>query len=692
MQFSDFRNAVSKQFQAMSKHQLYRVQVEKDTLWQTYINSFPEGTNPIFKERTEHDCQSCKSFIRAVGGVVAIIDGKLVSIWDVNLAGGMVDFDTRTITITSNSDPYQVVADALSQLVKSSVIDNQFLHTEPIAGVKQSRQLLETLDVKTWEHFFVNLPTECVVRGDMIGPKLSESRSTKDVFLRSLKEITLDSIDTVLELISQNSLYRGEEQRFAVQSFQKLKKQFSKIQNLSVEQDLFAWSQVKGIPQSVSRIRNTAIGTLLVDLSEGVDLDVAVASFDTKMAPTNYKRPTALVTKAMIQSAQAKIEELGFTSALERRYATIQDITINNILFADRSAKKAMNVFDEMAAKVPEKVKNLDKVEEVPIEKFLSDILPKAESLEVMFENRHSANLVSLIAPVDPTAKNMFKWPNNFSWSYTGELADSIKERVKKAGGKVDGEFRASLSWFNYDDLDLHLTEPSGVTIYYGSRLNPRTGGQLDVDMNAGGGGPGRGTRSAVENIFYSARRTMQEGLYKLKVNNYRKVETVDGGFDVELEFDGTIYSFGYAKAVADRDTITVAEFEYTHKNGLKITKSLPSTQTSKEVWGIPTQTFHKVNVAMLSPNHWDDRAVGNKHYFFMLEGCLNDGKARGFFNEFLTADLDQHRKVFEVVGSKMKTDESVNQLSGIGFSSTQRNHVLSRVKGSFARTIKITF
>ena len=45
-----------------------------------------------------------------------------------------------------------------------------------------------------------------------------------------------------------------------------------------------------------------------------------------------------------------------------------------------------------------------------------------------------------------------------------------------------------------------------------------------------------------------------------------------------------------------------------------------------------------------------------------------------------------------EIVGAKMKTEESTNQLSGLGFSSTQRNYVLCRVKGSFSRTIKITF
>ena len=43
-----------------------------------------------------------------------------------------------------------------------------------------------------------------------------------------------------------------------------------------------------------------------------------------------------------------------------------------------------------------------------------------------------------------------------------------IKEKVKNAGGNVNGVLRCSLSWFNYDDLDIHVKEPGGNHIYYG--------------------------------------------------------------------------------------------------------------------------------------------------------------------------------------------------------------------------------
>ena len=74
----------------------------------------------------------------------------------------------------------------------------------------------------------------------------------------------------------------------------------------------------------------------------------------------------------------------------------------------------------------------------------------------------------------------------------------------------------------------------------------------------------------------------------------------------------------------------------------------------------------------------------------FIIENCKNNEPARGFFNEFLRNELHDHRKTFEILGSKMKTEVTDNQLSGIGFSSTQTNNILCKVKGSFNRIINI--
>ena len=663
--FTDFKTAIQLQFIAMVSSELFMTEVSKDDLWKTYLDSFPEGTNPIYKERREHDCQCCKQFIRICGNMVGIVNNKLVSIWDIEGEGH-----------------YKVVADAMSTLVKSQAIRDLFLHYEKTAGTDKSNQLLESGDVITWNHFQLELPQSAVARKDDIATKLSKRRSNRDVLKRGLMEISLESAETVLELIDQKSVYRGAEHKATVETFAELKKEFGLVP--VEDQDNFCWTKSYS-----PGIKNTVIGTLLMDISEGKDLDVAVVQFGTKMDPTNCKRPSSIVTKSMISNAQKTVVELGIEPALFRRFATIEDITANNILFADRGARQAMSVFDEMAKEVSTNIKNLEKVDEVDIQTFVDTILPKADSIEMMFENKHTNNLMSLIAPQELNAPKILKWDNNFSWAYTGEVADSMKERVKKAGGKVDGVLRCSIQWNdgdnNQNDFDVHCKEPNGNLIYYGRKRSTRSCGQLDVDITR------PRNKIAVENITWADIQQLQEGKHEFLVHNYSHNGGTTG-FTAEIEFDGIVHSYSYNQNVKNKGKIKVANVTYSKRDGFKIEDILPSSASSREAWGISTNQFHRVSLVMNSPNHWDDKTTGNKHYFFILDGCHNDQKARGFFNEFLKEDLTEHRKVFEVLGSKLRAEKSDNQLSGLGFSSTQKNQIVCKVKGSFARTVKINF
>ena len=211
------------------------------------------------------------------------------------------------------------------------------------------------------------------------------------------------------------------------------------------------------------------IGTLVQDLSEGVDVERAVASFEAKVAPTNYKRTTAVITPAMVKKAMETIEALGLEPALERRFAIIGDISVNDVKWVDGSVKPAMKggIADALmqvaeAANLQNTKKDEERAEDIGLEDFVERVLPEATGMEVLLKGEHLGNLMSLTAPVHPEPKQLFRWGNDFAWSYGGNVADSIAERVKKAGGKVDGAaLRVSLSWFNYDDLDLHVHEPA---------------------------------------------------------------------------------------------------------------------------------------------------------------------------------------------------------------------------------------
>ena len=673
--FRNFKNAVNTQFQSLTDKydNLFTVNVDKDELWELYLDSFPEGTNPIYKERTEHDCQCCRQFINNAANVIAITkDLKIKSIWDV--------------TDSDMDSSYKVVASELAKYVKKKAVSNVFLNEEKNLGTDYNHQILDDDSIKKWEHFHYKLPNR-FVNTNNIGSMLSMYRANKEVFKRSLEEITLSSAEIVLDLINQNSIYRGEEHKSIVTSFIKFKEEFDNLS--SMKQQRYCWVKSAELG-GVAKIRNTVIGTLMADLSEGKDLNSAVASYEDKVAPQNYKRTSAPITKGMMEKARKKLKELGAESSIYRRYATIDDITINNILFVNNETKKAMDVFDEIAAETKVNKEKLNKVEEIDIETFINDIVPKAEEIKILVENNHKNNLVSLVAPKFPDSKNILKWNNNFSWSYTGDVTDSIKENVKKAGGNVTGDLRFSIQWNdsgnNNIDFDAHCREPKGAYIHYAHFRKPeRTpcGGQLDVDIIHPEG------KVAVENITWADANRLEVGNYDFFVHNYSQ-KTSKEGFTAQIEFKGKVWDYSYDKPLRGNQKIPVATVTIDKNKQATIKHHIKNSEQSSKIWGIETNKFQNVNIIMNSPNHWDGEKTGNKHYFFILENCINPEGCRGFFNEYLSEELKPHRKVFEIVADKTHVSPDDEQLSGLGFSSTKKTEFICEVSGTFNRTLKV--
>lgn len=677
MNFVKFRDNLIEHFMSMEKEidSLFTVDLDKDKLYERYLASFPAGTNPMFRKRTEHDCSCCRHFIKTVGNVVGIKDGQIISIWD---------FDC-------GDKVYQTVANAMSVFVKQHEITDYFFSKEGSVGVLENYEKKEGFDVRKWDHFYLKLPARLVTFD--VDSKKGSLRDIRNVFFRSLSEFSIDSINTVLELIAQNSLYRGNEWEANLKKLKDYKKTFDSLDEKG--KALFAWEKANEAGIAVGKIRNHSIGTLLIDINEGVDLDVAVTKYEKVVAPTNYKRPKAIFTQKMVEDAQKKISELGYSDSLSRRFATLDDLTVNNILFSNRDVAKEKNldVFGELKASAASKPMKFNKVEEVSAEKFVKDILPTARELEVYFDNKNQKNLVSLIAPVNKGSKTMFKWNNGFSWAYKGNIADSIKQNVEKRGGNVTGDLRFSIQWNengdNDNDFDAHCTEPNHNEIYFGYSHSPYTKGRLDVDIRC----PSCEINNAVavENIFWQSRSTMLDGTYKFYVHNFAH-RGGRSGFSAEIEFDGNIYHFDYPHELKQKESVMVAEV--TLKDGqFSIKEVLPASTSSKDVWGIKTNSFVPVSVVMFSPNYWDEQdGIGNKHYMFMLKGCVNNESPNGFFNEYLKPELETHKRVFEALGSKMKVADSENQLSGIGFSSTKRDEVVIKVIGSTERLLKIKF
>ena len=82
MNFKLFAQQVKNNFDAMATKPLYRTNIGLDEIKDIYLAAFPKGSNPMYITNTQHDCTCCKSFIRNVGGLVNIVNGQIITIWD----------------------------------------------------------------------------------------------------------------------------------------------------------------------------------------------------------------------------------------------------------------------------------------------------------------------------------------------------------------------------------------------------------------------------------------------------------------------------------------------------------------------------------------------------------------------------------------------------------------------------------
>ncbi len=648
--FRPFARAVAARFAKLSEGELFCA-ADGDKLYDAYLAAFPAGTNPTYRTRTVYDCQTCKRFIRTLGGLVGIKGGKVLTVWE-----GL-----------DLPEPFATVAKVMDAAVRAAQVTSVFRTKESAYGAEYN------YDVKTQErhdHFHGKVAQRHFAAD--ADAKRGELATTFQVMKRGLTEIREADLETVLDLIDANGLYTGQQNRGTVKGFLDLRHYYKALG----ESDLYIWEHL-GSP--FARFRNTAIGTLLVELAEGKELDEAVKAFEKKVAPENYQRPTTVITQRMVDDAVATINRLDLGGAIARRYARMSDVSVNDVLFVDNDTRGRMK--DGIAALLEGSVKKTtaDPAKATPIaaDDFLRTVLPGTKTLDVLVQNGHLGNFVSLTGADGP--ERLFKWDNNFAWSYDGDTADSVKQRVKAAGGNVAAKLRVSLSWFNTDDLDLHAATPRGAHIYFGNKQ-----GILDVDMNA----PGTSlSRTPVENLAFTA---LEDGIYTIKVHQYGRRETSDVGFAIEVECNGVLHQHSHAGGLTTGQQVECFQLHVKKGELVKVETKLPGGTSSQEKWGVTTETLVPVAAVMHSPNYWGDNAVGARHTVFALKGCKNPGQARGIYNEFLRPDLHAHRKVFEVLANKTKCPFAEDQVSGLGFTAARGDSVTVVVDGG--RSYKLKF
>lgn len=696
-----FNKLIQAQFKKMCETgKLFRISLTGREVWDLYIKSFKN--DPIFRDpaSSEHNCNICNSFVRRYGNVVSIdANNEMHSIFDVEGQEEYVDVVNKLSTAIRKAKITEVFFETYNELhslnyevckktnsvFRLGVAKNVKRYTKEEA---EKFGVVKPNETRTFHHIHLDLPAAYVdMSGKSVEALMGEFRDSKNVFQRAMEEISFDTLVLVEDLIKQGSLLDGTTHLWKVEQFRALKAQYEDVP--TKQKDNWCWTTSYKLP--LAKFKNELIGTLCSELSEGKELNEACKAWNYRVDPVNYMKTTAPITKKQIEEAKKFVQDNGYEESFDRRFATIEDIKASEILHLNGGDGKLKNVsiFDGVkSTSTRHKRSEFDGVEEIGIEKFMKDILPGCTSVEAFFTSGQEGNLVSLTTANNKESKPIFKWDNNYSWTFNGNLAgkSQIKENVKLAGGKIDGILRASLQWNDADtpgilDFDFHCKESKGNEIYYGDKQSRTTGGWLDVDMI-------RPSKIGIENITYQ--KQPQDMDYSFFVRNF------DGGgnkgFKVEIEFNGEVYNYHQTTPVrgdVQVAIVSVKKGEFTIKHQLTPTEG---TSVSKEIYGLETNNFHKVNLICLSPNHWGENNVGNKHYMFMLEGCKAPSSIRSFHNENLIPALADHRKVLEILAITNQIPSTPKQLSGLGFNSTVNDELIVKLSGSFKRVVKIKF
>ena len=704
--FKKLAEKVEAQFAEMQKSgKLYIVNVSGDTLWNCYLESFDKENDPVFRDpnSTTHTCNNDKNFIRRYGNVVSIKDGKIITMWDIEL---------------QKDDIYYNSCKNMSELLKSSKIcdvfieEFNFLHKANYEKTNKNQALyrisvekslkqytkeevlkfgvVQENKVYTFYHFTAFLKKEFVNFSNSSIEAIKGNLRTNAQLLSKGLTIPLETLELVRDLIQQDSLLRGDIYLQKVLDFIKVKKEYQNVE--SSLKELWIWQNCENI--QICRFANELIGTTAIELAEGKDINKVCKDFNYRIDPVNYNKAKSPITPAMYELAEKEINALGYENSFERRFATIDDIDISEIKHSNinNTVEKPVGLFAKAGVPTKSEINRhkraeFDKVETVSIEKFMEVILPTAESVEVLLENKHQNNLVSLFTTVNKNNKNLLKWSNPFSWTYNGNLSGKsmIKENVKAVGGKTTGILRCSLQWNDEDtkgnvDYDLHCQTPKDLIFYQKKGFETLTGGILDVDMI-------RPTKIGIENITWQ--KKLPDGNYEFIVDTFCNGNNT--GFKVEIEFDGNTFNYHHNSKTSYKSKTKVATISVI--NGvMSITHHLPETSSSKSLWNLETNQFHKVNLVCTSPNHWGDNNVGTKEYFFMLQDCKTPEAMRAFHVDQLNSELMSVRKAIDILGNFKRVEPSDKQLSGLGFNATVRDELIVKVKGSHQRVLKITF
>jgi hypothetical protein len=375
---------------------LFTTSADPEKLWEDYLSNLPP------EHRQRHTCNACRHFIQRFGGLV-YIDSQ----------GMLLPFawaQTAAPTIYG----YSVLA-MFARVARSAV-------TGPFYT---NRETLGTPHNGPWIHFAMRTPENALWKSAIRTPfeQRAEKIHSFNLLQEALSKVTSKRLGEAITLLRSNNLNRSEKV-LGHAEWLLTQKELVDLEKGKTQRNLL-WLAVVNAPTGFCHVNSSMLGTLLKDLADSsMDLSNIVERFNKKMYPLQYQRPQAAPTKGNIARAEKIVDDLGLKPALDRRMARLEEVPV--LWLPRKPAQPSMHtgVFGHLLAgeEPPRSFAELPSTT-YTFQKFLREVLPKAEQIQVFAHERGTFG--GITTAMNPDAPPLFQWDqesqrNPFAWyTYT---------------------------------------------------------------------------------------------------------------------------------------------------------------------------------------------------------------------------------------------------------------------------------
>ena len=367
-----------------------------ENLYDIFLANLPE------EGRQHYNCNACRNFVNHYGGIVFVnSSGQLFpAMWSFTCP-----------------DFFYEACCAVRKAVSESKITGVFIPESKKLGIPRTNE---------WTHMHVEVPKKIIYKNKLktADQEAAEKKEDFRMLMRALQNYKLSTVETAVNLLRSDTLYRGEKTLGIAEWFLEVKQLFEIHKKpSSVNVTNLIWVKVATAPAGFCHISSSMIGTLLDDIEAGYDYNDIKRRFDEKMNPLKYQRPQAAPSVGNVRRAEEIIAKLGLENSLKRRYARLDEIPT---IWKPRSlAEDFVSTGVFAAIKTKESLQNKEydivpRATKMTWEKFQRTVLPIAKKIE--FVTKFGTDSYAAIVTAEhPDAPPIILWDNEetrnpFSW------------------------------------------------------------------------------------------------------------------------------------------------------------------------------------------------------------------------------------------------------------------------------------